>query len=390
MAQFQKGNPGRPKGAKNKSPLFMRDRIQALFDNNFELILKSSSYYRGTESGIRVTLYTEIGLSKTSEAFNWPSDIIYDPLSLNLIKNSPSDIPYADGSQGYRIWAGVPNAKGVVELSKNLISYKDIKYDHAWNISSNNNLLADPIQGLTNIDATNEIILFNGKHVTRGYSETINGITYNPYITYSNISSSVFDFQESKNTSSIIQPNYDILTSTHKLASYVWMIDKRLSKQYNYLRIQIEGVNATIQNINNSGNIKFIDTASSNIEIKEIEVRIRFEDDMTYDGALNKYNIVWLNPTLIFNINNYTARDAEYSQNNFTSKKIQGCKNSARPNYIDGQTPNQTIYIYCNPPSINVKPTNNIVYLYVTVRIPAEANFAFTNIKARMTETDEP
>lgn len=38
MAQFQKGNPGRPKGAKNKSPQFMRDRIQALFDNNFELI----------------------------------------------------------------------------------------------------------------------------------------------------------------------------------------------------------------------------------------------------------------------------------------------------------------------------------------------------------------
>ena len=38
MAQFQKGNPGRPKGSKNKSPQVMRDRIQALFDNNFELI----------------------------------------------------------------------------------------------------------------------------------------------------------------------------------------------------------------------------------------------------------------------------------------------------------------------------------------------------------------
>lgn len=38
MAQFQKGNLGRPKGAKNKSPQLTRDRIQALFDNNFELI----------------------------------------------------------------------------------------------------------------------------------------------------------------------------------------------------------------------------------------------------------------------------------------------------------------------------------------------------------------
>mgnify|MGYP006982808580 CR=1 FL=1 len=38
MTQFQKGNPGRPKGAKNIFPQFMRDRIQALFGNNFELI----------------------------------------------------------------------------------------------------------------------------------------------------------------------------------------------------------------------------------------------------------------------------------------------------------------------------------------------------------------
>jgi hypothetical protein len=38
MTQFQKGNPGRPKGAKNKYPQLMRDRIQTLFDNNFDLI----------------------------------------------------------------------------------------------------------------------------------------------------------------------------------------------------------------------------------------------------------------------------------------------------------------------------------------------------------------
>jgi len=38
MPKFQKGNPGRPKGARNKSTLLIRDRIQGLFDTNFETI----------------------------------------------------------------------------------------------------------------------------------------------------------------------------------------------------------------------------------------------------------------------------------------------------------------------------------------------------------------
>jgi hypothetical protein len=38
MAKFENGNAGRPKGAVNKSTLLMKDRIQSLFDNNFEKI----------------------------------------------------------------------------------------------------------------------------------------------------------------------------------------------------------------------------------------------------------------------------------------------------------------------------------------------------------------
>lgn len=38
MAKFEKGNPGKPKGAKNKVNGQMRDLIQQLFDDNFEKI----------------------------------------------------------------------------------------------------------------------------------------------------------------------------------------------------------------------------------------------------------------------------------------------------------------------------------------------------------------
>lgn len=38
MAKFEKGNPGRPKGAKNKVNSQMRDLIQKLFDDNYQKI----------------------------------------------------------------------------------------------------------------------------------------------------------------------------------------------------------------------------------------------------------------------------------------------------------------------------------------------------------------
>jgi hypothetical protein len=38
MAKFENGNAGRPKGATNKSTSLMKDRIQSLFDDNFEKI----------------------------------------------------------------------------------------------------------------------------------------------------------------------------------------------------------------------------------------------------------------------------------------------------------------------------------------------------------------
>ena len=38
MGKFENGNAGRPKGAVNKSTLLMKDRIQSLFDGNFDKI----------------------------------------------------------------------------------------------------------------------------------------------------------------------------------------------------------------------------------------------------------------------------------------------------------------------------------------------------------------
>jgi hypothetical protein len=38
MGKFEKGNAGRPKGAKNKASGQIRDRIQDLFDDNFDKI----------------------------------------------------------------------------------------------------------------------------------------------------------------------------------------------------------------------------------------------------------------------------------------------------------------------------------------------------------------
>jgi hypothetical protein len=38
MGKFEKGNPGRPKGSKNKVNTELRELIQQLFDDNFDTI----------------------------------------------------------------------------------------------------------------------------------------------------------------------------------------------------------------------------------------------------------------------------------------------------------------------------------------------------------------
>jgi vacuolar-type H+-ATPase subunit E/Vma4 len=38
MGKFEKGNPGKPKGAKNKVNSQMRELIQQLFDDNFDKV----------------------------------------------------------------------------------------------------------------------------------------------------------------------------------------------------------------------------------------------------------------------------------------------------------------------------------------------------------------
>lgn len=38
MAKFEKGNPGKPKGAKNKVNTELRGLIQKLFDDNYETV----------------------------------------------------------------------------------------------------------------------------------------------------------------------------------------------------------------------------------------------------------------------------------------------------------------------------------------------------------------
>lgn len=40
MGKFEKGNSGRPIGAKNKSTVLIRNRILTLFDGNFEKVQK--------------------------------------------------------------------------------------------------------------------------------------------------------------------------------------------------------------------------------------------------------------------------------------------------------------------------------------------------------------
>lgn len=57
MGRFEKGNAGRPKGAKNKASGQMRDLIQQLFDDNFDKIQED---LEGLEAKDRLKFMTDL------------------------------------------------------------------------------------------------------------------------------------------------------------------------------------------------------------------------------------------------------------------------------------------------------------------------------------------
>jgi hypothetical protein len=91
MGKFQKGNKGRPKGSKNKLNADIRERIQNLFDDNFERIQED---LEGLEPRERLKFLTDLlpylvpklqAATLNHEGLEFPAE----PVQIHVYKTGP-------------------------------------------------------------------------------------------------------------------------------------------------------------------------------------------------------------------------------------------------------------------------------------------------------------
>ncbi len=76
--KFQKGNPGKPKGAKNKKTLKLRETITNFLDNNFKVIVED---FKKLDPKDRAKLYVDLLPYSISKLQSMTMDIQFENLS---------------------------------------------------------------------------------------------------------------------------------------------------------------------------------------------------------------------------------------------------------------------------------------------------------------------
>ena len=208
-------------------------------------IPKDGSNVNFSNSAVAATFNTSFNksISLTVKAFNFVGNntfspnpvinVICDYPSYNLISNTtknPISINSVSSTAttGYRVWS----APGISLSSStymppmygynDTISYTKFKYDHSWNLKSAENTIIIGTTTYNNIDATQELQIFNGYYQSIGsgsYTTGINGLNVVGYADYSG-------YEENNNTL-----NYSVAglvsdtmekTSNYRFATFVW------------------------------------------------------------------------------------------------------------------------------------------------------------------------
>ena len=313
-----------------------------------ELIYRSAIY--NSQCQIISTPYSWKNIAGTSKLSNI-INVIFDPLSLSLQSSSnyPSTIPNTSSTTaitGYRVWSGIStNADGTITLPTTT-NYYSISYNLEWDISQTNGTY----------DASQELLVYNGKYTSKGSG--------NGYINYSSISA----------PSGKSQPDYsNISTSGKRYATFVWKCTASEAAYY-YLKLIINGCTVNISRFNEeSGSIEFI---QNNVSY-EMKLFFRFQDTSSTDYNNSYSNTPWMNPVLKNNIVGDSITKIG---------EIVGVKNSSKTNVSTQNGSTYDVSIYSNHLKVTAT-TQNAVYLYVRVELPMSPDIGFSYISVILSPT---
>jgi len=304
-----------------------------VFNRNITLSNLSSTY--STSLSLSAILNNVFNKTTINSSIN----IITDGPSLNLISIIPNTVPLLILNNyiiGCRIWSA-PNAasQNCPELKYSSTSYKDIIYNHLWNITENNN--TNTYNSIT-IDKRTELLIYNGFFTTKGTNT-------NGYIDYSSYGNTI---------------NYSTISDTYRFATFAWNIPNK-STAYSTLSFTIYNLQSTSEITLVGGTLKINNTP--------LQIYYKFED--TNSSTFNKttYNSVWINANSSSNIVN---SDTFYDTNS-SYGTLGGRTNSTYNN-------DATFSVFI--PLIDNTPTTT--YLYCRLCLPMSENIKFTYISAKI------
>jgi hypothetical protein len=336
-------------------------RTETQLNNQITIINNGSPsiYYSNNifskQISITSTAYHPSNLSYTSS----PSSImaIYDQPSYNLITNGtlyPTSVQIVGNATssnlsditGFRVCSD--NTSGNIPINVTSLPstkrYVDFSYNHAWDLTSQDN---------NGYDATQELQIFNGSYGSKGSEVNRKG-----YLNYTNYNISSSD----KNTL-----DYSTITnSNYRFATFCWKCNENL-KNYTKIAFVMKGITQTIDTPNKKPSISG----------QPIYFYYRLEDNnnpTTFDNA--HINTLWIDAnstTLYITTTNY----CKLTLSGYVSGTLLGGKNSDYKytnTFIDG-----SLTINALIPSFSVSNTDNI-YIYLRVGLPMSVDINFTHI----------
>jgi hypothetical protein len=338
----------------NESVSFSNQNL-SFFSNLFQTALSLSAVaYNPLNTGSNSFVSQNINVIYDNASYNViTNDNIY-PVTPQLVGNSvliDNTFTNLTNIYGCRIWSGVSNKSNdqqplnVTPLPPG-ISYENIIYNHAWNITSTQN--SSPNEYFSVIDATEEIQLVEGSYISKGI-ESNNG-----YMDYRNYMNTV---------------NYSVIPSTgYRFVTFCWKCNPSpQAVQYTKFIFKINGLSNNFSISPSPNYLPLFDNG-------EMLLYYRTEDVNNTNSFSQAYkNSTWINATSVnypITSTNFYDLNGQYS----TDKIIFGGRADV-PEYN-----NHTVTVKVNAVSnFNVSSVKNY-NIYLRIGLPMNSNCKFSNV----------
>jgi hypothetical protein len=277
-----------------------------------------------------------------------------------------------------------------------IISYTKFKYDHNWNLkSSNENSITIDGTTYSNIDASQELQIFNGYYQSIGsgsYTTGINGLNVVGYTNYSSYNNNTLDY--SVPVANLLNDTTK-KTSNYRFATFVWDYHNSATTNnfiFTLKNFKYKGLPLTLEQLKNDGvSTLFLSPASEELSGSEnrifLHYRVEQYDANTINISPNSSNssTIWVDGNSTKGtISGFLGADinnpAQINRGNYYNDNIKTVVRS--PGSLSYSISGNDLVITVS--SILYIDSSRKRYIYCRIGLPMNANYAFEYVTLKI------